>query len=266
MKLKVDLVPRGPYSGVVLLVDVLRATTTAPLLLSRGLETLYVTPSLGSARSFAAAGKHLLIGERDSLPPEGFNHSPSPATLAKLDFSGQSAVMTTQNGPRALPALQDAPFVLLASFFNARAATDTALEIAERQNLSEIAIVCAGQEGAESLDDALAAGFLVRRLERAFVAKHGEANLELRDAARLAIALLRAFPDPQESLVQAQAGRKLAKLGLHEDIAFASLISQTPVVPVLREVIAWEPQPVYRFEPFKEDMLGLGLEMQAVES
>ena len=251
MKLKVDLVPRGPYTGVVLLVDVLRATTTAPLLLSRGLEALYLTPSMGSARTFAAEGKHLLIGERDSLPPEGFNHSPSPASLAKIDFSGKTAVMTTQNGPKALLAVHTAPFVLLASFYNAKAATDAALEIATRHGLDEIAVVCAGQAGDESLDDALAAGFMVRRLERAYVAQHGEDTLELRDAARLAIALLRAFPDPQEALVQAQVGRTLSRLGLHEDIAFASLISQTPVVPVLREVIAWEPQPVFRFAPLE---------------
>jgi 2-phosphosulfolactate phosphatase len=66
------------------------------------------------------------------------------------------------------------------------------------------------------------------------------------------MALLRSFPDPQEALLQSTAGGILSKLGLHEDIAFASLISQTEMVPVLREVIAWEPEPIYRFEPLTQ--------------
>ena len=250
MRLKVDLLPRGPYPDVVLVVDVLRATTTSPLLFERGLETLFVTPSLKSARGFAAAGNHLLLGERDGLPPEGFNYGASPADLSQVDFTGRTAVMTTQNGPRTLPVVQDARVVLLGAFYNARAAADAALELARE----EIAIVCAGHDGNESLEDTLAAGFLARRVQRAHEARSGnEHPLDLRDAARLAMALLRAFPDPQEALVQSVAGGILARLGLHEDLAHASLISQTDAVPVLREVIEWDPAPLYRFERYRPE-------------
>jgi 2-phosphosulfolactate phosphatase len=248
MQLSVELLPRGPYSDVVLLVDVLRATTTTPLLFQRGLETLFITPSVRSARSYAQEHDLLLIGERDGLPPEGFNYGASPADLSRVDFHGKRAVMTTQNGPLALPIVSSAKYVLFASFYNARAATDAAVRLATHDHLKQIAIVCAGQAGAESLDDTLTAGFLARRIEHTFP---GE-KPELRDAARLAMALLRSFPDPQEALLQSTAGGILSKLGLHEDIAFASLISQTEMVPVLREVIAWEPEPIYRFEPLTQ--------------
>lgn len=246
MRLKVDLLPRGPYRDVVLVVDVLRATTTVPILFERGLTHLYVTPSLKTARAYAREGGHLLLGERDGLPPEGFNYGASPADLRLVDFSGRTAVMTTQNGPRTLPFVADARVVLLGSFYNARAVVDAALRAAD----GEIAIVCAGHDGFESLEDTLAAGFLARRIERAFEARAETAGpLELRDAARLAMALLRAFPDPQEALVQSAAGQILSRVGLHEDLAHASLVSQTEVVPVLREVIPWDPEPLYRFEP-----------------
>ncbi len=250
MRLKVELLPRGPYPDVVLVVDVLRATTTVPLLFERGLEQLFITPSLRSTRSYASQHGHLLIGERDGLPPEGFNYGASPADLSKVDFHGKQAVMTTQNGPRALKVVRGARHVLLASFYNARAVCDAALELALRDGLEEIAIVCAGQAESESLDDTLAAGFLARRIERSYQSRVGD-GLELRDAARLAMALLRAFPDPQEGLLQSTAGGILSKLGLNEDIAFASLVSQTDMVPVLREVIDWEPEALYRFEPLR---------------
>jgi phosphosulfolactate phosphohydrolase-like enzyme len=42
MHLKVDLIPRGPYQGVVIVVDVLRATTTTPLLFEKGLKELFI--------------------------------------------------------------------------------------------------------------------------------------------------------------------------------------------------------------------------------
>jgi 2-phosphosulfolactate phosphatase len=246
-RLKVDLLPRGPYKGIAVVVDVLRATTSVPLLLQRGVAGLYLTPSLRSARNFAREHGYLLVGERDGLPPEGFNHGASPTDLARQDWQGKTVVMTTQNGPRTLPLVQMAERVLLASFYNARAVASACLALAPLHG-REIAIVCAGHEGGESLEDTLAAGFLARRIERAFAKAGPAGSLELRDAARLAMALLRAYPDPQEALYESQAGHLLRGLNLHEDIAFASLISQTEVVPVLCEVVAWEPAPLYRFE------------------
>jgi 2-phosphosulfolactate phosphatase len=252
MHLKVDLIPRGPYQGVVIVVDVLRATTTTPLLFEKGMTELFITASLRAAREYAAQGQHLLLGERDGLPPEGFNYGASPADLAKFDFSGKTAVMTTQNGPKTLPIVASAHTVLFGSFYNAQAVSDAALEIALNNNLEEIAIVCAGQEGLEGLDDTLTAGFLAKRIERNFNAKN-IGKLAHQHASQLAVHLLRAFPDPQEALVLSAPGQLLQKLNLHEDIAFSSLISQTNAVPVLREVIPWQPSAIYRFENLTKD-------------
>ncbi len=253
MRLKVDLLPRGPYQGVVLLVDVLRATTTAPLLFSRGLGSLFMTPSIKTARAFASTHNFTLIGERDGLPPEGFQYGASPSDLVRLNFAGKTAVLTTQNGPKTVGfvAAAGAKTILLASFYNAAAATQAALDLALAQGHEEIAIVCAGQMGAESLDDAVVAGFLARLIERKYAnLRNVDENLpvlEFRDAALMAMALLRAFPDPQEALMQSAAGVLLARHRLHEDIAFASLISQTTCVPRLVETIEHLPEPLYRF-------------------
>jgi 2-phosphosulfolactate phosphatase len=250
IRLKVDLLPRGPYPDIVVVVDVLRATTAVPLLLGRGVSELYLTPSLRTAREFARKHGHVLIGERDGLPPEGFHYGASPADLARADLTGKTVVMTTQNGPRTLPVVQDAPEVVLASFYNARAvvgycqrllagATET-----EHKTERELAIVCAGHDGGESLEDTLAAGFLARRLETALAGR----PVVLRDAARLAMALVRAYPDPQEAIFESQAGHMLRRLNLHEDIAFASLVSQTDAVPRLGAVVMYNGEPLYRFD------------------
>ncbi len=257
MRLKVDLLPRDTYGDVVVIIDVLRATTLAPLLFEQGLETLFLTASLRTARSFAQNHDLLLLGERGGVPLEGFHFGASPAELRHVDFSGKHVVMTTQNGPNVLSFAASARVVLLGGFYNARAVSQRVFdELVSLGNPdTEIAFVCAGQSGSESLDDTLAAGFLARRIQN--LAARQEIVLELRDAARLAMALLRAFPDPQEALVQSQAGEILIRLGLHDDLAMASLISQTDKVPTLCATIPWDPEPVYAFKPTKQ-ALSLG--------
>lgn len=98
MKINTDLLPSGPYEGVVVLIDVLRTCTVAPLLLDRGVAELALTPSLRSAKEAAQAGA-LLIGERQGVPPEGFNHGNSPVQLANAEVAGRSVVMVSENAP-----------------------------------------------------------------------------------------------------------------------------------------------------------------------
>ena len=238
MRLKVDLLPGQDYADVVILVDVLRATTAAPILLERA--GLYVTPSLRAARAVAAEHDLLLAGERDGLPPEGFNYSASPDDLRRARLGDRDVVLTTENGPRALAHVASAKHVLLGSFYNARAVTDAALRLAT----DEIAIVCSGMRGEEAIEDIVCAGFLARR-----VVKQGEGRgVEPRERVRLAQTLLRAFADPQEALAQSESGQLLMRLGLHEDLAVASLISHSDAVPRLARAFDVEGHPVYAFE------------------
>ena len=235
MRLKVDLLPKSGYSDTVILVDVLRATTTAPIILE-GAEQLFITGSLAVARGFADSYNLLLAGEREGLPPEGFNYGASPADLRGLKFE-RDVVLTTENSPKAIEAVSGAKHVLLGSFYNARAVVDKALELAS----DEIAIVCAGMYGDETLEDIVCAGFFARRIQKL------SGEVELKDAAKLAISLLRAFPDVQEALMGSTAGGMLEKLGLLEDVAVSSLISQSTCVPRLENILQWDGKNIFRF-------------------
>ncbi len=239
MRLKVELLPRTGETDVVVLVDVLRATTVAPILLA-GRERLWITPSLRAARDFAAERDLRLAGEREGLPPEGFHYSASPNELLKARFE-RDIVLTTENGPRALAALhldeQRPRHVLLGSFYNARAVAETAVRLAT----DGITLVCAGLSGGEAIEDVVCAGFLTRRIEKLTAVEPGE-------SVRLAQALQRAYADPQEALAQSESGQMLMRLGLHEDLALASLVSQSSVVPQLSEVVTYQGQPLFAFQ------------------
>ncbi|HNR00050.1 MAG TPA: 2-phosphosulfolactate phosphatase, partial [Trueperaceae bacterium] len=92
MLINTDIVPSGPYSDVVVLIDVLRTCTVAPMLFERGARSLSLTPSMRRARAEAGAGR-VLVGERQGVPPEGFNHGNSPANLAQVAVAGLDVVM-----------------------------------------------------------------------------------------------------------------------------------------------------------------------------
>jgi 2-phosphosulfolactate phosphatase len=228
--LNVDLLPRpagdaGPerYHDVVVLVDVLRTTTTVPVLFDRGLAGLRLSPSLRVARATAREDGALLIGERRGVPPEGFNHGNSPATLAGRDLHDRQAVMVSENAPAALPHLVGASELLLASLVNAGAAARRAAGRAGRR----IDLVCCGFRGEPDLDDLLTAGFLADRLLRL------RPELVPAGAARLALDLVRGEPDPLRLLWRSRAGRYLRGLGLERDIGFAADLDRSSAVPVL---------------------------------
>ncbi|WP_457630083.1 2-phosphosulfolactate phosphatase [Oceanithermus sp.] len=237
MRLRVDLIPRPPYGeSAVVMIDVLRATTSITILLERGAREVWVTPRVSTARQAAREGD-LLLGEREGIPPEGFHYGTSPVELEKLDVAGRRVIYTSDNLPIALNRV-DRNRVYLAGFRNAAAL----LEKLIADDVESVAVVCAGFRGAEALDDALAAGFVARGLRLRL-----GGNLRLGDAARLAASLLDAYANPVDGLWTSASGRFLNRLGYGDDLAAASLIDVSRTLPVLDRVRRIEGTPLYRF-------------------
>jgi 2-phosphosulfolactate phosphatase len=237
VKLRVDLLPKSGYSDVVVVIDVLRTCTIAPLLFDRGLAALYMSASIRRALHLAEAEDLLLVGERRGLPPEGFNYGNSPLELSAAPVAGRSAVLVSENAPRVLEQVVGARHLLLGSLYNAEAVAAHAASLAR----DEIALVCSGFDGNEDLDDALCAGFLAAQLKR----RCGDA--ELVGAALMSVSLFKAFPNPTQALWRSRAGQYLRALGLEDDLATASLLSASRTVPYLEQALYTESAPLFRF-------------------
>lgn len=223
MRLRVDLTPNPPYGDeLVVVVDVLRATTSIGMLLEAGAREVWVTRSTRAARERAGAGD-LLLGEKEGLPPEGFHYGTSPAALEPLDVRGKRVFYTSDHLPAALESADRSEGLWLASLRNAPAL----VERLHAENPARAVLVCAGFRGAEALDDALAAGLIVRAL-----AARGR-PLALGDAARLSASLPLAFPGPLEALVNSASGRFLSGMGFEADLVAASRVGADRTVPVL---------------------------------
>jgi 2-phosphosulfolactate phosphatase len=221
------LAPPGRLTGgVAVVIDVLRATTTIIHALAAGCTAVRPCAEVDEARALAdglPAGKVLLGGERGGVPLPGFDRGNSPREYSAAVCQGTTLVLTTTNGTRALLRAAEAERVLVAGFVNYSAVCEQL-----RQEARPIHIVCAGTEGAVTLEDTLLAGALVD-----FLCEEGEVRLN--DSARLA---WDCFENHGRVLLGAlevsRGGTQLRQLGYDDDIRSAAQVDQFALVPELR--------------------------------
>lgn len=250
MLIQVAMVPRvlptAPAdSGVCIVIDVLRATSTLTTLVGYGAARVLVAPGAEAAREARRRDPGaLLIGEIGGLRPEDFDFGNSPREYSPAVIADRRAICHTSNGTAAIRSVAAAPLTLLGCLRNAGAVAALAFDAAREGDLP-VTIVCSGGDGGRifALDDTLVAGqlaLLLRdRAERAGVPVAED------DATAAACTLRRAELGPdlsppaaawEAALRRTVAGRHLAQIGLGDDIPFCADPDRTDLVPVARLV------------------------------
>jgi 2-phosphosulfolactate phosphatase len=237
MRVDVALVPAGLnlpelQGRTAFVVDILRATTTICAALSHGARAVIPVASTEEALRLAqtiGSSDVLLAGEQNCLRIPGFQLGNSPLEMTEEAVRGKTLVVTTSNGTQALLACQGAGAVYPTAAVNLTAAAEKAREVLEADH--HMVIVCAGREGAFSLDDAYCAGRLIsalwgdRRPRRA-----------LNDAGLACLDLVRRYGDNWERpLAYSRAGRELIKRGFRSDLREAGRLDAYPVLPHFHE-------------------------------
>ena len=202
---------------IAVMVDALRASATIVQALAGGYERVRCCSELERARSLAAPDR-VLAGERGCVRPAGFDLGNSPREHATA--RARELVLTTTNGcPALLAAATAAPRVLIGALVNLDAV------VRALAGVQDILIVCAGTDGHPALEDAYVAGWLVEHL-----------RVERSDAAEIAAATARAFPNPPAAFAAAADAAVLRRVGLEEDIEWCAQLSTLSVVPVLEAI------------------------------
>lgn len=210
--------------GAVLVIDVLRATTMMIRLLEAGASEIFPVTEVEEARELALrlGPGTLLAGEREGLPPDGFDMGNSPSAVDPALVKGKRVVLTTTNGTRAISRSAKAPHLALAAFVNAHAI----VEWVEKTRADQLTIVCAGTKDRFSLDDALCAGLIVDRLRAG-------GGWSATDSAVAAGALFERYRGELVSAVEGCThGKILTALGFSTDIRLATAVDSTAIVPV----------------------------------
>ena len=219
------------HDRVVLVVDVLRASTSIAAALSNGARAVIpfegVDDAIMRARSLERS-EVLLAGERKMAPIQGFELGNSPREFTADVVTGKTIVMTTTNGTAALASCVGAVEVLVGAFANYSAVLAW-LRAAARAGKS-LTIVCAGTNGRFALEDAICAGRFVRGVARRGI------QPELGDAANVAAIIDRRMgADLPAVLRDSEHGRALIEAGLGDDVTYCAAIDTHPVVPVYRD-------------------------------
>lgn len=122
MKFKyVMLEDSATATGTVIVIDVIRAFTTAAYAFQRGAESINLVGTVDQALSLK--GKipgSLVMGEVGGLPPHGFDFGNSPTQILKQDFKGKHLIQRTSAGTQGVVRSVNAGAMLTASFVVAR--------------------------------------------------------------------------------------------------------------------------------------------------
>lgn len=227
-----DLGPGDATGRTVVVVDILRFTTTACAALLAGARAVVPAASTEEAMQLARTlGPEdvLLAGERGGRKIEGFALGNSPLEMTPAAVAGKLLVMTTTNGTRALLAVQGADQVLLGSAANFAALGERLRTHVEKTG--DLLILCSGREGRFALDDAYCAGRLV---EAALGGRRKWRGLN--DGAIAALDLVRRYGTRWDRpLVTSMSGQALIQIQHEHDVTHCAIPDTAPVVPVYAE-------------------------------
>lgn len=208
---------------IVVVTDVLRATTTMVSALEVGVEKILPVSTRAEAEDYIGKDNHLVAGERDGIMVEGFDLGNSPLSIRehKEKVQNKVLVMTTTNGTKALKQSEAANRIYIGALTNVEA---IAKEL--RSLNQDTLVVCAGWKNRVNLEDTLFAGSLCEA-----VSEHAKVY---GDAAIMSRQLYNAHKsDLLHAIKCATHYQRLKSHGIEDDIAFCMTENTSQLVPFL---------------------------------
>ncbi|HNC08656.1 MAG TPA: 2-phosphosulfolactate phosphatase [Anaerolineales bacterium] len=145
-------------TGIVLLIDVLRAFSTAAYAFSCGAKEIRLVSSVEEALALKAQFPNSkAMGEVGGLPPEGFDFGNSPTRILEHDLTGVTLIQRTGAGTQGAVRAVSAELMLATSFVVAQATIEHVLKLKP----DEVNFVVTGGLGND--EDAACADFLEKR-------------------------------------------------------------------------------------------------------
>lgn len=208
--------------AVVVVVDVLRATSAICAAFMNGARHIIPVGSIEEARAWKEKG-HLVAAERDGLVLDFADFGNSPYNFTRERVMQHDIVYSTTNGTSAIHKASGAHNVVIGSYLNLTALTEW---LAGKNR--DVIILCAGWKEKFSLEDSLFAGALSKKLLQtekfATICDSVNAALDLWEVAR---------PDIYGYILKAAQKQRLAKNGLDDVIEFCHTADQSNIIPVL---------------------------------
>ena len=228
--IQVCMTPRlfGLYSdkkSIVVVVDVLRATSSMCIAFEKGVEKLIPVSTVEEALEYRNGDRdYILAAERNGKTVKSFDFGNSPQVYLDMDVKGRTVVMTTTNGTKSINIAKKDHDVVVGSLLNLDALTKW-LTKQDR----DVIIFCAGWKGKFNLEDTLFAGALAHQLLAT-----GLYNNSC-DATQASLVIWEGAKDDLFGFLENSSHRnRLAKLNIDSDVHFCLKANQTNKIPILK--------------------------------
>jgi len=214
-----DVLTTGDF--IVMLVDILRATTTICTAVGNGVEAIIPVASHEEARQLKSEG-FLVASEKDGVQLDFADFGNSAFSFTRDAIGGKTLVYCTTNGTRALEMAKSASSIAIGAFINISALTEWLA--GQHKN---VVILCSGWKNKFCLEDTLFAGALTQRLLNTGLFQSdcdsAHAAMDLWDLAQA---------DVLDYIEKAAQRHRLKKLGLDDVIPYSFECDRVKVVPV----------------------------------
>ncbi|HEY5037797.1 MAG TPA: 2-phosphosulfolactate phosphatase [bacterium] len=229
-----DVKPTVVQNATVVLVDILRATTTISVYFYHGAEGVILCPDPGTAKKAfekLKRGEGLLAGERDWGKIPGFHLGGSPLDSSREKVKGRIICFSS---PTPLRVLKNAKYVILGSFVNLNEVYDSCL-----RGMRDVVVVCAGGP-----EDSVFAGMLVDFLQSTL----SSTPVVLAESAKEAMGLYKPWQGKLIDLLkETPEGKSLVQKGFSKDLDFSVKVGRISAVPCLKQdMFVKEDTPKYK--------------------
>lgn len=145
-------------TGLVVIIDVFRAFTTACYVMSKGAKMIIPVGRAEEALRLKHGNpEYVLIGERKGRIMQGSDYGNSPWLIQNIDFTGKTIIQTTSAGTQGLVHAVQAQEIITGSFVNAGAIA----RYIESRKPQMVSLVSMGLEGIKpSKEDELCAQYI----------------------------------------------------------------------------------------------------------
>jgi 2-phosphosulfolactate phosphatase len=211
-------------NSVVVIIDVLRATSTIATALYNGAKCVIPVDSVSRCIEIGKQIDGITAGERDGRVADGLIHGNSPFEYPRSFIEGKTLVLTTTNGTRLLQMALDkgAKEIITGSFPNLSAVCDHIIGI--RQN---VILGCAAWKDRVNMEDMLFAGAVISGIRH-----HFSINC---DSSHLAETIYKKAEKDLFGFMkknEASHYHRLMGFGLEKDIRYCLSADEANVLPI----------------------------------
>lgn len=205
----------------VVLVDVLRSSSTIIAALNNGAEAVIPFANIGEMMRVRIAQRNrsdmVLVGERHGMMPSGFDYNISPLDMTTENIGGKTVLYSSTNLTRVLRKVRNGHQIIVGSISNAKATATHLRSIGHN-----VTIIPCGSTHRTAIEDIVGAGAIVNSLM----------IKSLPDSALIAVGLYKT-PEWRTLVKEGRTAKQLCKIGFEKDVDYCLSPNITSVVPVL---------------------------------